>query len=150
MIEIDPNNRYNSFNEINNEISNYLLNDIDFSDGDKEIYRYFADKLVSHISYFNNSCNLIDDRQAILSNLQQLIRCSNLEEYIQDNSMLINCFVKGNYTYFREKNISVSMVIKFYEFLSNLNNDKQDIVFDNLRTRLKAVKVKRDEDLPFF
>ncbi|ETT56077.1 protein kinase family protein [Paenibacillus sp. FSL H7-689] len=149
MIKIDPSTRYRSFPEIAQTISAGVMSEINFTTREKEIYQYFADTLFSHISSLYDKYDPIIDIDVILDKLANLIRNSSLETYIQHNSQLINCFIKGVYKYKKNIDIQVATVKKFYEFLVKLDSDKQKIVIDNIRTRLANINIIITDDLPF-
>lgn len=153
MIKIDPSERYASFNDISQTISEGVISEISFSRQEKNAYRNFADALISHISYFNEQYELINDIDIILNKLGILIRNSSLETTIQDNSQLINCFVRANYNYNEKRDIDVVCVKDFYQLLARLDPYKQKIVIDNIQNRLIGINIFTinisDDDLPF-
>lgn len=151
MIEKIPSKRYRSFTEISMAISAGALGEIDFTSYEKEVYIKFADVLESHINSYLLTFAPIKDINDIISRLEDLIKTSSLEEYIQDNSKLINCFISTGYNYSIRNNIEVSYVVDFYKLLIGLNSNKQKIVLDNIFTRLARIKVddEFDDDIPF-
>ena len=77
-----------------------------------------------------------------------------MEDYIQDNRQLINCFINNLYTFKPVNDIPLLIVINFYQFLQGLGPDKQKIVFDNIDLRLSNIHIEieidiDDDDLPF-
>jgi serine/threonine-protein kinase len=117
---------------------------------EKGTYMKFADALVGRISYFNNKYEPINDIDIILNKLGTLIRSSSLETFIQDNSQLIKCFIKGSFAYNKRCEIEVQHVKNFYQLLVRLDQYKQKIVLDNIQTRLGSIKVNINiDDLPF-
>ncbi|GAA0135255.1 hypothetical protein YSY43_20950 [Paenibacillus sp. YSY-4.3] len=150
MTKLEPYERYASFNDISQAISEGVISEIDFSEKEKDTYKKFADALVGHISYYNDKYEPINDIDIILNKLGTLIRSSSLETFIQDNSQLIRCFIKGSYAYNKRCDIEVQHVKDFYQLLVGLDPYKQKIVLDNIQTRLGGVKINiTDDDLPF-
>lgn len=153
MIKISDNERYDSFHEIANDISEGVLSEIDFTDGEKECYRNFADDLVSHISEFHDKYTPITDYSIVVSKLSEIIRVSSLEKNLQDNSSLISCFVLNGYSYNSEKEIKVKHIVDFYKLVTSLPISKRKIVFDNIFNRLSKINIIineiEDDDLPF-
>lgn len=150
MTKLEPNERYASFNNISQAISQGVLSEINFSGMEKDTYKKFADALVSHISYYHDKYEPINDIDNILNKLGSLIRSSSLETFIQDNAQLIRCFIKGNYTYNKKCDIEVQYVKNFYQLMVRLDPYKQKIVLDNIQTRLGGIKIDiNDDDLPF-
>jgi len=74
---------------------------------------------------------------------------SSLEEYVPNNSKLIDCFVSGRYNYYPNTNIDVKTVVDFYKLIMRLSSSKKKVVLDNINNRLSAIKIKYDDDLPF-
>ncbi len=149
MIKIDPQERYTSFSEIINDISAGVLAEIEFSDEDKETYRSFSSQLSSVIAEFVDAYTPINDMQIVLARLSDVIRNSSLEEYVPNNSKLIDCFVSGRYNYYPNTNIDVKTVVDFYKLIMCLSSSKKKVVLDNINNRLSAIKIKYDDDLPF-
>lgn len=151
MIMIDPIERYNSFEDIEQDISSDLFNDIEFNESDKQIYNEFANNIEKHIRHYNGEYVFIYESSLILNNLKKLIKKNSLETFIQNNSELINIFIKGVYTYTVEKNITIKLVKDFYSFLYKINSNQRAIVLENLYSRLATIKtiVDDDDDFPF-
>lgn len=151
MTKINPTERYLSFHEIMKDIREGVLTETEFSVSEKNTYIEFADSISSHINYHIDKYSPISDISSSLSTLSTLIRKSALEEYIQDNSDLIACFITNGYNYSKRKNIKVKTVTDFYSMLINLPEYKKKIIFDNLFNRLSSIDVKIDDDeeLPF-
>lgn len=150
MTKTNPTQRYDSFTEILSDISVGVMSEIDFTDREKEIYQDFADALTYHISSYSDKYMPVNDILLTITGLEELIRNSALEKYIQNNNELINCFIKGGFTYIPSKNIEVEVVKDFYEFIKNLTSHKQKVVADNINSRLSTIRIKIEEDdLPF-
>ncbi|MCI8332148.1 MAG: protein kinase family protein [Clostridiales bacterium] len=150
MVKINPEQRYDSFSAIMADISAGVLSEIGFSENQKNCYRDFADALSTHIYHFQSKYSPKNDIAQTISDLAVLIRNSSLEECIQNNSKLIECFVSGGYTYNPIKDIPVQILIDFYSLITSLDIGKRKILFDNIYTRLSTIEVKFEEDdLPF-
>lgn len=153
MIKISADERYKSFHEIANDITEGVLSEIDFTDSEKECYRNFADDLISHISEFHDQYTPITDFSVVISKLAELIRVSSLEKILQDNGSLISCFISNGYSYKPKKEIEVNHIVDFYKWIISLPINKRKIVFDNIYNRLSKIKIViseiEDDDLPF-
>ena len=149
MMKYSCDKRYNSFEQIYQDISKGIFSEIDFSDYEKEIYRNFANSLYSHISVYTGPYELKTNIEQIINDLEDVVKENSLEFFIQSNSKLINCFVSGPYKYKINTNIQVEVVIKFYEFFIKLSREKQKNVLDNIHNRLNTIKIETDDDLPF-
>ena len=150
MIEKNPEQRYENFKQISDEIINGVLIETSFSDGEKQIYRDFADALTSHISNYKNNYKPINDIASTLSKLAEVIRSSSLEEYLQNNGNLISCFISGSFKYRQRKDIEIETIIAFYRMITRLQPEKQIILMNNIYTRLANIQIINDEDIiPF-
>lgn len=149
MIQIDPENRTKSFEEVSNLISTYILNEIDFTADEKSIYQNFANALISHITKFQAGLKFKNDIEEINKGIAKVIIENALEETIQENKKLINCFVQGGYTYKPNSDIKLNSVKEFYEFLNHQNFRKQKVILDNIQNKLLKIPQEQDDDLPF-
>lgn len=149
MVKISPKHRYDSFSEVSKSISEGLLGEISFTEIDKEIYRNFANKLCKHINWHIDRYTPVKEINETIISLANLIRDSALEEFIQDNTRLIHCFIKNGFNYAAKTDIPVKCIIDFHQFLKQLNSKKQKIVLDNIYTRLSKINIKSEEELPF-
>lgn len=149
MIQLNPRERYASFRDISVDISQGVLA-INFTEEEKSLYRNFAEILSKYIVKHTNRYEPVKDPNVIMNRLSTLIRNSSLENYIQDNSQLIRCFVDNDYTYITAINIPLSIIVEFYQLLQRLVSYKQKIVLDNIDVRLSKIIIETDfDDLPF-
>lgn len=119
-----------------------------FTDKEKYLYQNFADILVSHIISINSdSIDLVENPKEIINSLGEVIEKSRLEEYLQDNSLLISCFINSKYKVSSKTNIKVSTIEEFYNFLKNISPQKREFVINSLHSRFK--NIKSDFDIPF-
>ncbi|MHB8063627.1 MAG: protein kinase family protein [Ruminiclostridium sp.] len=149
MTKVKSSHRYKSFSEVSKAISSGVLGEIDFTPEEKECYKIFANELSNHINHYVDRFNPVNNLDITLNGFAELIKDSCLEEYIQDNSKLIGCFINGGYSYKSGPYIEVAIVTNFYNLLKRLTHPKQKIVLDNIYTRLSKIKVESDDELPF-
>jgi serine/threonine protein kinase len=149
MIDPNPNRRVSSFANILNLISNDILEQIKFTDSEKNIYGRFASTLSEHIAKFTENPKFQSNPDTILEKLEKLLLESSLEENLQDNTSLIECFVLTAYTYYSSKNIEVNDVLEFYQLLNSKPNHIRKIIVNNIIARMKSITVVIDDDLPF-
>ena len=150
MTRVSHIDRYGSFTDIVNDISAGVLGEIDFSTKEKTTYRNFADALATHIKNYIGSYSPINNIAVTLSRLDELLRCSSLEKYLQNNNHLINCFISNGFSYIASKDIEVQLIIDFYGLIIGLTPAKQKILFDNIYNRLSTIEVQiKYDDIPF-
>jgi len=153
MIKVDRALRYDSFNQIAKDISKGVETELSFDEIEKNIYREFAEGLFTIIVKFKNSTGNKKEVSDILINLEDVLRINSLEEYIQSNSKLINCFIEGAFTYKTSKSIKYETVLSFYKLLNKFPPNKKKILIDNIYSKLSNITIEYDftddEDVPF-
>lgn len=150
MILINPNNRIDSFKSVRDLISNNILEQINFSEYERSVYTKFANSLYDNIANYSNKEPIFESNvDSIIDKLEDIIKVSSLEEYIQGNTNLIKCFITGEYSYFNKKNIEVKCVINFYKFLIAKSRDIQKVIIDNIIARLKTIETTYEDEMPF-
>ena len=115
------------------------------------IYKLFAEGLTACISKYSVLPKFNRDINDIIKKLAEIIRNCSLENDIPDISVLINVFVKSECFYFRNRTVSVTFLRNFYLMILSQPEEKQQIVLDNLITRLLTIKVVDQDDdvMPF-
>lgn len=150
MTEYSIVKRYSSCEEIKEDISSNLFNQIDFSPSEIDTYRNFSKSLSDSIANYLESPIFITEFEKIYSKLEKIVISSALEENIQNNQELISTFISGKFKYYPKLKIPVKYVKNFYKLLIKSDNTKRKIVIDNLISRLKSIKVEHEyDDLPF-
>lgn len=151
MIINNPDKRIESFASILNSISNDVLEQINFTEYEKSVYIRFASELEEHINHFSIEPKFEKNQDIILEDIGDLIKQCALEDYVQNNNSLIDCFIiNGGYNYSTTKNIDVCYVIDFYKLLTSYSNNTRKIVIENIIARLKSIPTIQSYDtLPF-
>lgn len=149
MIQVERDKRYQSFTEIVSAISELILRDDYFNDEERSIYLNFASALNDHIAKLSSQIKRKPIKE-IIENLQKVLKNNMLDEFIQSNSELIHCFTDEFSSYYTKINIEYKTVESFYKLLIALPEDKQQIVLDNIYTKLSNIKIETQfDDLPF-
>ena len=149
MIEYQVKDRYKTFDEVYMDISNGIFSELDFLEEEKSTYREFSDAIFDKILEYSSEYNPISSVEKIIENLANILRKNSLENYIQNNSDLISCFLDNGFRYNNQINIEIEKVEKFYKWLISLPNNKQINVIENINTKLSNKKIKEEYDLPF-
>lgn len=150
MIVSNPNKRVKSFSEVIQLMSEDIFEELDFEEAEKEIYLTFSDCLISHVTHISNKLVSITEPNKIIGSLENLIKGCLLEHTLQNNDDLISCFMENGYRYSPKKDIDVKVIREFYNFFKNCSILKQKIILSNIISRLKGIKVVKDDDeLPF-
>ncbi len=154
MTKIDPSMRYQNFQEVMTDISEGALVSQSFTEQEKDIYQKMASTLTFVISSFHAKHRLERDTCNILNGLEKILKVSSLEAHIQDNGLLIRCFIIGSgYRYYSAKtrSIGVNSIETFYSFFRSLPERKRQVMLDNLDVRLSQVKIEAPDydDMPF-
>lgn len=145
MIQLNPESRFKTFNEISQYISKNTLEDISFTSQQKKVYKSFVDSLCNTIASFKEELKLTTDINKILNDLDTIVHYNALEENLIHNCDLINSFIENKYMYYKNFNINISTVICFYKLMLSLNARKQKIVIDNIFYRLALIPVKEED-----
>lgn len=87
----------------------------------------------------------------IITSLEDLYKNSILEDDIQNNNKLITIFIKGQYSYYQKKQISVALLLSFIQLLKSISEDKRKIILNNLWERFDTIEkyAEKLDDLPF-
>lgn len=150
MTEYQVKDRYKTFEEVYNDISNGVFSELNFSDDEKSIYRDFSESLYNIISEYDSDYDPITSAEKVIENIANVLRKNSLEIVIQNNSDLIRCFLDNGFTYRTKLSIETEKVEKFYKFLISLPNNKKINVIENINTKLSNKKVNKEyDDLPF-
>ena len=150
MVAYQVEDRYKKFEEIYNDISNGIFNELNFTDEDKSIYLNFSESIFEKILEYTSEYSPVTNVETIIENTANVLRKNSLEYYIQNNADLIRCFINNGFEYNNKTDIEREIVEKFYKWLITLSDDKRINVVENINTKLSNVKVKRSyDDLPF-
>jgi len=143
-------NRINSFFDIQREITSDKSTGIEFTDEEKKIYQRFANSLSYIYSKIDIGSDYRTDIDKIIKELENVCLNSMLETYIQNQNSIANCFVKGNYRYYTNREIEVSIVKDFLNFIKAVSKDKRKVIINNIWQRLDNVEREiSDDNLPF-
>ncbi|MGM8139176.1 protein kinase family protein [Enterococcus italicus] len=155
MCETKFEQRYQSFEDISSDIAKGILLQMDFTASEKNAYQSIADLLTILINHHINNFYPETEVEKIQNDLEVVLKNCALEEFVQDNSLLISCFLKNGFSYSKRKIVKVKTIQNFYQLLLNSDAMKKEIIIENLRTRLSLINIKSDfvdisdDDLPF-
>lgn len=145
MVEINELNRYKTFEEVSNSISQ--IDSLDFSDYEKNIYNEFADNVFNNIIKFYSKPNLINNSETIINSLSSIISKNILEYEIKKIGPLVSAFVfLANYSY-KSSSIDLKIVQNFYKWLDSASIEKRKIIIDNIQNRINNIRIEEDKDL---
>ena len=150
MIAIDYNNRASSFFNVSRKITATDSLDIKFEANEKKIYSEMAQALTYVCASMDCSAKYVINPEEIKNGLENLCQKSILEEFIQQNNLLVSCFITPPYRCIRRNDILVSTAFEFKQWFENLSENKQRIVLNNLWTRFDNInRTNKDDELPF-
>lgn len=144
----DPNMRFKTFEEIVIEIENYKLQNITFSDADKKVYQKFADLISQIIVHHIDDCNLIQDNDVIIENLESINRISTLEDIIANNNDILNAFLSSGFRYKKDVSFYKQDLYNFLKRYKLQNDENKEIMLSGIKARLRYVKTVY-ESVPF-
>ena len=152
MIQIDPDDRIESFEVIQNCIAKQNFETIEFSYEQKCAYRNFTNAICSTVSKVYDELVVEYDDSVIIEKLREVLRDNCLEEYITKLEQLIRCFIKSKYSYYSNQKIRVKEVKNFYDFFVSQTESLRKIILNNLYGRMDKIEIHYtyfDEELPF-
>jgi len=153
MIEINPINRINSFQNILRGIKEDESNIIElFEYYEKQNYLQFAKYFSDALSSREESSKIIMNINLIVKDLELLQKRTLLEEYINPLN-IFQIFISGSYKYWKNKPFPVNIFENFVELFKHSSLEKQNIILYNLETRFLTVEsfsnVIDDDEIPF-
>ncbi len=151
MVETDYNSRINSFFDLHRKIISESSLGISFTNDEKKIYRNFAKSLQQIISNINFEAEYVSDIEQIIKGMEEIHKNSILEDTLQNQNILARCFIKGNFTYWKNGEIGIDIVYNFLKFLSSSSKERQKVILNNLWQRLDSIQRHdpTEDDLPF-
>jgi len=146
-----PDKRLGTFGAIEREISNNRFLEIEFNDDEIFNYRNFSSFLHQIIVKTESSVKYYNDNEKVQKNINDLYHSVMLEEFLPDNSKLIDCFINGAYTFRPNKYLEVSLIKSFLLLLRASPQAKKNIIFNNLYSKLDSIPrfSGKDEEQPF-
>lgn len=152
MVDSDYNSRIASFFDLNRRIISELTPEISFTSQEKKVYQSFANDLQSVFSNIDIDAEYISDIQKIIKEIEEVHKNSILEENLQSQNSLARCFIKGNFRYWKNRDIKVDTVYAFSKFISSASKERQKVILNNLWQRLDNIErsdPNEKDDLPF-
>ncbi|MBN1971240.1 MAG: protein kinase family protein [Candidatus Delongbacteria bacterium] len=154
MIQLNINDRINSFAEIRKEIKNHNTIDSLFSEEEKRIYQDFAYQIFNVINRRESESNIVKEVDKTLRGLEFLHKKTMLEDYVHPKH-ISNVFIEGGYEFrfiYDNDYISTQLLRDFTNLYKSLTKEKQNIVIYNLETRFEDLDVYYDidnDEIPF-
>lgn len=144
--------RYNSFEEIKNDILEKAFGEIKFSKTEKTTYLMFAESLIDALVAFTNTPIFNRDIESVQNSLKSIVNSAKLETEIFNTQDIINCFISsGGFRYYKNRRMDSKDLIAFYKLFSSTTAEKRKAINEALIARLRTipVEIKPDEDIPF-
>ncbi|GAE84383.1 protein kinase family protein [Bacteroides reticulotermitis] len=148
MTTPESDSRIASFYTIFREVTSKNSTFIKFSSNEKQIYSNIANSIMTVCSTIEYSTKYLDDIEIITKRLDDLINKSLLEDYVQNNSSLINCFIADPYSYKKSPVIPIEYIVSFSDWWKGISNEYKIIVLNNLWERFDTIK-RMSDNLPF-
>lgn len=156
MCVSNPNVRIAFFSEVRKELFSEKFLDIGFRDTELEAYRDFSSSLSTAVSKIEESTKYYDDVGEVQVKLEECYKKVMLEEYVPSNSLVLKCFINGQYYYNNTYSIRVDVLRAFVDLFRSSSREKKNIIVGNIQARLDAVKrysdqksSNFDDDIPF-
>lgn len=152
MSASDPAQRISSFSHCRTALLARGISDLSFGRADLQTYREFANYVHAAVSKLEAGAKYLSDPDEILRRMEALYLKVMLEEFVPDNTLLIDCFLEGSYRYYSHKNIPTSVLHEFLALFRSCSRERRNVVLSNLHTKLDSLARYHDvpdEDIPF-
>lgn len=150
MMSKNPDKRYASFAKIKEAIDKQDFNNMNISDSDKQIYLELANYLDMILIRFFDERKFNRDIDIFVERLEQVLHNNLFEDNIQNNSDILRSLITGNYLNNDYERISRNSLEKFVQWYKNTTQQFQQLILNNLITKLSYKDVVESEpDLPF-
>lgn len=149
MMEPDRSNRYGSFAEIKEAMVTKDFSTFNITDTDKKVYQDFSNALKSCIANFIDKREYVTSTEEFANNLHSIIQKNCFEDYVQSINDFVSIIVKGEYSYYSQRNILCSVLTSFETWYISLSSESKKLVLNNLFAKLSTVKMEISDDYPF-
>jgi eukaryotic-like serine/threonine-protein kinase len=154
MCKHSKDERFQSFSEISNNILSEKFTEIEFNYQERDTYQKFSKNLCEAVVRIAEGTKYYNDATDVLSELVELNRRVMLEDFLPSPQPLTKCFINGEYFFSKKEPFPVEVLKKFIDFLKSCSNEKLNIVFSNLHTKLDSIErylpdESPNNDIPF-
>lgn len=153
MTNPDYSSRIQSFFEVSRNLTSNSVDNLEFTEQEKETYQIFATSLLQICNRKSNNVEYISDIDKIIIGLETIYRNSLLENIVQNPYKLLNCFFRGEFYYNNTVELHTFLLKNFITLIKSVSDDKKKIILNNLWQRFDKIttytSVVEDEDLPF-
>lgn len=152
MVQYKKSDRISSFFDIERKIIEGDAQGIEFSNLEKSIYQKFAKGLQSILTSIRNGSEYNRDVDSIIIRLDEVYRSSTLEDYVQNPTAVVRCFLRGEWNYNASAIVATSTLKSFIDFFKHSPLDKQKLIINNLWQRFDTIHrydLPALDDLPF-
>jgi serine/threonine-protein kinase len=147
-------NRIKSFIDIKELIisDSYAFDDY-FTRDEKELFQNFMNQVINIYSSIDANCeyNNIDQ---IATELEKIYKNNVLDYEVKNITDVSRAFTKGNYRYYKNKEVNVYLLKEFIQFIKRSGTEKKNIIMLNINNRLRTIKRSGEnngfaDDIPF-
>jgi len=148
MMQQDPENRYKTFNEVLEEINKEVILEFDAPQSEKAIYLNFCNVVLGKLNHFTKQPKFSNDVDVIIKKLETILKEHRYENFIQNNSKLIDLFILGGWNYKTATDIPVDVIKEFYIWFKSLPSELQNIIIKQINLKLDKKSIKEPESKP--
>lgn len=150
MMETKPENRFVSFEEIAEAIGKKDFSMLEITDEDRKIYQEFSNAILYHLSAYTREKRFNYSVDEFKKRIEDLVKKNCFEFYLQNNSDLISTVVLSGFRYKPTDVIYLNTIKEFYTWFSSLVSASQQLVLNNIISKISVViEDIDDEELPF-
>lgn len=153
MCNPNINERLQSFFEVKKGILNNKFMEIEFVEDELVAYREFSSNLYSVLSKIEHGAKYFDDMEKIQAKIEELHKRVMLEEFLPDNSAIVECFINGSYYFSKHLSFPVYVLKSFIDLVRSCSKEKRNIILSNIHSKLDVVNRYNEEiafeEIPF-
>lgn len=150
MMQKKAEDRYDSFEEIQEAINKHGFKALDISEEDKKIYHSFVDGLYKSLTRYTSEQQFNTSPETFCEELQRALKNNIFEKYIQKNEDVISSVVSCPYKYDNSVDIPCKAVKDFLTWYERYNSETKKIILQNIISKLSTIETLiSSDDLPF-
>ena len=150
MMEKKPENRYENFSAVREDIEKHDFVNMKISKEDREIYQSFTGLVYGAIDSYMEEAKFNTDTATFASKLEKALTTNAFEDVIQKNSDVIGSVVNCGYRYNNHVDIPCNTVRKFLDWFKASTPPSQVLILNNFIAKISDIHVEApEEELPF-
>jgi serine/threonine-protein kinase len=133
-------NRIKSFIDVKELIisDSYTFDDY-FTRDEKELFQNFMNQVINIYSSIDANCEYNNNIDQIATELEEVCKNNVLDYEVKNIIDVSRAFTKGNYSYYKDKEVNVYLLKEFIKFIKRSGTEKKNIIMLNINNRLRTI-----------